>query len=365
MSEPRAPRTGGKVRAARLTDLPALGELSRLSQTSDSGARSLGLPVNGPPIGMFSLFRLPLVAFRPHDLLLVYEADRHVAGLVRAERENWRDDWTIVELDAIGPATGPIRQGSGEIRYRLVQQILREGQKRGASRFHVACADADDNVELFMQAGFMRYGEERVLYRPPDEALPLPWSDEVAARARIRQARPVDAHALHQLYASVTPVPVQRLEGFRAPDWERQGTHWRVPRSSMAPILRFADLDGFVQESPTAARLDGLVQVGVAREDQPHYLRVLARPEVDPSDLISFGLGAITAGAGRAGERRPNHGVIAPVRTYESPIDRRLEDAGFGEIATVTLLLKETLARVADPALVPAAVRPWEVTRGS
>jgi len=360
MSEPRPARLGGKVRAARLTDLPALGELSRLAQSPDAGARSLGLPVNGPPIGMFSLFRLPLVAFRPHDLLYVYEADHHVAGLVRAERESWRDDWTIVELDAIDPAG----HGSGEIRYRLVNQILREGQKRGATRFHVACADADDNVELFMQAGFARYGEERVMYRPPDEPLPLPWSDEGAAEARIRATRPIDANALMQLYAATTPVPVQRLEAFRLPDWERQGTHWRVPRSSMAPILRFADIDAFVQEAPGGGRLDGMVQVGVAREDQPHYLRVLARPDVDAADLIAYGLGAIAAGSGRSGERHPNHGVIAPVRTYESPIDRRLEDAGFGEIAMVTLLLKETLARVADPALVPAAVRPWEVTRG-
>jgi len=367
MSEPRAVRLGGKVRAARLTDLPAVGELSRLSQGENVGARSLGLPVTGPPIGMFSLFRLPLVAFRPHDLLYVYEADRHLAGLVRAERENWRDDWSIVELDSIGEPGADVdgrRHGSGEIRFRLVQQILREGQRRGATRFHVACADADDNVELFMQAGFVRYGEERILYRPPDEALPTPWSEELASAARIREARPVDAHDLHRLYAAVTPLPVQRLESFRATDWERQGTSWRVPRSSMAPILRFADLDAFVQDAPGGGRLDGMVQVGVAREDQPHYLKVLARPEVDASDLVAYGLGAIAAGSSRAGDRRPNHGVIAPVRTYESPVDRRLEEAGFGEIAIVTLLLKETLARVAEPALVPAAVRPWEVTRG-
>ena len=170
----RAPgQSTGKVRAARLTDLPALGELSRIAQTEGSGSRTLGLPVNGPPIGVFSLFRLPLVAFRPHDLLFVYESDRHVAGLVRVERESWRDDWTIVELDAIGDsADAPGHPRPGEIRFRLVQQILREGQKRGAARFHVACADADDNVELFMQAGFVRYGEERVLYRPPDQPLP-------------------------------------------------------------------------------------------------------------------------------------------------------------------------------------------------
>jgi hypothetical protein len=49
--------------------------------------------------------------------------------------------------------------------------------------------------------------------------------------------------------------------------------------------------------------------------------------------------------------------VIAPVRTYEAPIDRRLEEAGFDSIASVNLLMKETLVRVAEPALVPAGVR--------
>jgi hypothetical protein len=359
MTDARSARSGGKVRAARLTDLAALGELSRLSQTEDSGARTLGLPVNGPPIGMFSLFRLPLVAFRPHDLLMVFEVDRRVAGLVRVERENWRDDWTFVELDAIGA------QESGEIRFRLVQHVLREGQKRGAARFHVACADADDNVELFMQAGFARYGEERILYRPPDQELPTAWSDDRAAEARIRSARPVDAAALMSLYAAVTPQPVQRLEAFRIADWERQGTNWRVPRSSLAPILRFADIEGFVQDSPDGGRIDAFIQIGVAHEDQPHYLRVLGRPEADLAAIIEFGLGAIRGQAGPGSAARPNHGVLAPVRTYEAPADRRLEEAGFGEIAIVTLLLRETLVRVAEPALVPAAVRPWEVTRGS
>ncbi|HJW21875.1 MAG TPA: hypothetical protein VJ506_05545, partial [Candidatus Limnocylindrales bacterium] len=358
VSEARSARSGGQVRAARLTDLAALGELSRLSQTTDANARTLGLPVNGPPIGMFSLFRLPLVAFRPHDLLFVYESDRHLSGLVRVERENWRDDWTVVELDAIGGS------GTGEIRHRLLQQVLREGQKRGAVRFHVACADADDNVELFMQAGFVRYGEEHVLYRPPEPPLPRPWTEERAAAGHIRQARPVDANALMQLYGAVTPAPVQRLEAFRIPDWERQGSNWRVPRSSLAPILRFADLDGYVQDSPDGSRIDAFIQIGVAREDQPHYLRPMGRPEIDLGPLVEFGLGMIAAQVDK-GSGRPNHGVLAPVRTYEAPADRRLEESGFAEIATVTLLMKETLVRVAEPGLVPAAVRQLEVTRGS
>ena len=71
MSALRTPRSTGKVRPARLTDLAALGELSRLCQSDGADTRSLGLPVNGPPIGVFSLFRLPLGAFRPNDLMFV------------------------------------------------------------------------------------------------------------------------------------------------------------------------------------------------------------------------------------------------------------------------------------------------------
>jgi hypothetical protein len=351
----RAPRSSGKVRPARLTDLAALGELSRLCQSDGADTRSLGLPVNGPPIGVFSLFRLPLGAFRPNDLMFVYEEDGRIAGLVRVERESVRDEWTIVELDAVGMAN------AGEIRFRLVQQLLREGAKRGAARFHVACADADGNVELLMQAGFMRYGEEKVMVRPSGQALPDAWPDDRAVGCGIRQATSLDALPLARLYATATPPPVARLEAIRLADWERQGAHWRVPRSSLTPILRFADVEGFVQASPEGGKdgtqLDAFLQIGVAKEDQPHYLKLLARPDVNVADLLEFGLGEIRARTTKGGDNRHDRGVIAPVRTYESPIDRRLEEAGFDSIASVNLLMKETLVRVAEPALVPAGVR--------
>ena len=67
---------------------------------------------------------------------------------------------------------------------------------------------------------------------------------------------------------------------------------------------------------------------------------------------MEYGLGVISART-RTGSRT-DHGVIAPVRTYESPIDRRLEDAGFQLESSVTLLLKETVVRVAEPAMLPA-----------
>lgn len=346
-------RSSGKVRAARLTDLAALGDLSRLALADGDGTRSLGLPVAGPRIGMFSLFRLPLGAFSPHDILYVFERDGHIAGLLRVDRDNPRDEWTVVELDAVGGLD------AGEVRYRLVQHLLRDGAKRGATRFHVACVDIDDNVELFMQAGFIRFGDERVLFREPARALPAPLPEGEAREAGIREATSLDAVALSRLYAAITPAPIQRLEAVRLADWERQGREWRVPRSSLAPILRFADVEAFVLQAPgggdDGTQLDALALVGVAKEEQPHYLKLIARPEVDATALLRYALGVIAARAATSTVQR--QGVLAPVRTYELPLDRRFEEVGFREVTTVTLLMKEALVRVAEPMLVPAGVR--------
>ncbi len=354
-----SPRAG-RVRSARLTDLSALGELSRLSHTPsdevDTRVRSLGLPVSAHAISVFSLFRMPLGAFQPHDQLYVYEDEHRLVGLARVERDAHRDEWTIVELDAVDQGE------AGDIRLRLLQHLLRDGGKRGASRVHVACADHSGNVELFMQAGFARYGEERLFFRPPAEPLPAPSTQAAAAAEGIREASPLDALRLNRLYMAVTPTPVARIESYRLPDWERQGSHWRIPRSALTPILRFADVEAWVQTCPPPAveELAAFMQLGVAKEDQPHYLRLICRPDHDPTALIRYGLAIIGERSGTGPNRRErdaarrDHGIATVVRTYEAPLDRRLEEVGFRHLADVTLLVRETLVRVAEPALVPA-----------
>jgi hypothetical protein len=335
-----------------------------MGHDGDAAMRTLGLPVGSSDVGVFTLFRLPLGALLPGDLLFVYEEGGQVRGLVRAEHDGVRDEWTIVELDAVDGGL------AGDVRYRLIQRVLRDASKRGGLRFHVACSDDGDNVELFMQAGFARYGEESLLYRAPDQT---PINSVSIADARgcgIRPAVPLDALLLDRLYRRSTPAPVVRLEDYRQPDWERQGNHWRVPRSAFTPILRFADVEGFVQEA-TGANADGellaFCQIGTSKADQPHYIRVISLPEHDPSDLIAFGLSVI---AERTRSRWSEftsrlqrqdavdeRGVVSAVRTYESPLDRRFEDHGFANTATVSLLMKEAVERVSKPAMVPAVLR--------
>jgi len=369
VSAPRqATHRTGRVRPARLTDLAAVGELSRqahLAPRTDSQLLTLGLPVGANHVSVFTLFRLPLSALLPGDLLYVYEEQGHIRGLAHVDHDNVRDEWTFVELDAMDEGL------SGDIRFRLVQRVLRDASKRGGMRFHVACADEGDNVELFMQAGFARYGEETILFRSPDQPPVAAMTVDDAHAHGIRPAVPLDALILDRLYRSATPVPVVRLEDYRQHDWERQGNNWRVPRSALTPILRFADVEAFVQQA-TSGKSDGellaFCQIGTSKTDQPHYIRVISRTDHDPSDLITFGLGALTdrtrsrwsdlAGRWQRAERGSgDRGVFSAVRTYESPLDRRLEEHGFVDVAQVSLLLKEAVERVTKPALVPAVLR--------
>ncbi|MGI8830860.1 MAG: hypothetical protein ACR2I5_13985 [Candidatus Limnocylindria bacterium] len=304
---------------------------------------------------------MPLGALLPNDLLYVYEEKGQLLGLARVEHEGLRDEWTIVELDAVDQGT------AGDIRFRLVQHLLRDASKRGGLRFHVACSDTGGNVELFMQAGFARYGEERIIYRAQEQQLPGPVAASDAAARGIRQAQPVDAPALDRLYRRATPAPVARLEDYRVHDWERQGTHWRVPRSSLTPVLRFADVEGFVQQAPSDGAADGsdllaFCQIGVAKDEQPHYIRLICLPDHDPTELVEFGLAVIgerthSRWTDRNRPQRAEHGVVSAVRTYEAPLDRRLEEHGFTSVSTVSLLMKETTERVKQPALVPMVSR--------
>ena len=274
-------KSAGKVRAARLTDLAALGELSRLAQADGDGTRSLGLPVSGPPIGVFSLFRLPLGAFTPHDVMYVYDRGGHVAGLLRVERESSRDEWTVVELDAVGDLD------AGDVRFRLVQHLLRDGAKRGAVRFHVACADADDNVELFMQAGFVRFGDEqRAVPRRRDSPLPEPMDD--GDRGRVRHP-PGDAAGRGR------PVAAVRVGDPAARPAARVGPPPRLG----APGPRLAGPAQLARADPPVRRRRRLRPAGAGRRPRRHPAR-----RVRPGRRRQGGPAALPQGARPSRDRR-------------------------------------------------------------
>jgi hypothetical protein len=379
----------GSVRAARLTDRQALVDLShRVHAAGDAHRRSLGVPAPSaqrPQISLASLIPtwLPL---RPPSVHLVAESDGQLVGSCRAIEEPHREDWVITELDA---ADGPM---ASEIRWMLLEALIEEGQKKAIARYHAACSDVRENLELFGQAGFMAYAQEEIHYLPPVadrgargwlRRLMAPdgrgrtdghaaWDGQaerseprrrgkaravkgkasdsgrdgllVVDRQPIQAAGAPDAWHLFDLWSHATPPAIARVEGYSAADWESVGHEATVPRSSLNPLLHFSEVGAWFM--PLDQRAGGFAQYGACKEG-PHYLRFLIRDGTDGAAFLRSTLEVVNRDALAAG-------ILAPVRTYESTGTRAATAVGFVPIGRVTMLVREVRAMVREPAMVPA-----------
>ncbi|HEY8772670.1 MAG TPA: hypothetical protein VIM66_05835 [Candidatus Limnocylindria bacterium] len=324
----------GSIRPARLTDRPALVALSRQVHEGTEGfRRSLGVPARSaapPRISLAALMPswLPL---RSPSVHMVAEWDGRLVGSCRAVEEPHRDDWVITELDAADS------EMAAEVRFALLRAVIEEGSRREVARYHAACADVPENMELFGQLNFMAYANEEIWYRAPggvgegrpDDLLP---------------ATPPDAWHLFDLWTHTTPPAIARIEAYGAQDWEPVGHEGVVPRSSLNPLLHFSEVSGWLLAD--GERVAGFAQHGACREG-PHYLRFLVREGADGSAFLGAVLKA-------AGEEALGAGILAPVRTYESAGRRAAEAAGFEPVGQVSMLVREVLASVRQPAMVPA-----------
>ena len=250
------------IRAARLTDRQALTDLSRrVHAASDAHRRSLGVPApttESPRISLSTLIPswLPLRAPSVH---LVAEVDGEIVGSCRAIEEPHRDDWVITELDA---ADGPM---AAEIRYDLLGALVEEGARHEVARFHAACADVRENLELFGQSSFMAYAQEEIWWRAPEPARgPRSWLRSIVSRdgterrpddePELRPAGAPDAWHLFDLWSHATPPAIARIEGYGAADWESVGNEGIVPRSALNPILHFSQVDCLAHARGAACR---------------------------------------------------------------------------------------------------------------
>lgn len=331
------------IRSARLTDGPALAELARrAAEAAHQDRHTLGLPgrrVDAERVSLAALLPswMPL---RAPSLHLVLEEDGRIVGSCRALEEPRRPDWVIVELDA---EEHPM---AAEVRYQLLQAAVAEGAQRHVARFHAACSAAAENLELFSQAGFLAYAEEEILYRAPERGA----NGAPSGRAGIDDAyhlvaaQPSNAWHLFQLWSEVTPAAVARTDGYTAADWETADREAVVPRSSLTPLLRFAEVRSWLLPGERGAA--AFAQHGLSRRG-PHYLRLLTGRATDPGLLLGAALQAAGAAARGAG-------ILTPVRTYEAPTKSAAVEAGFEPVGRVTVLVRDVRAAVRQPAMMPA-----------
>ena len=324
----------GSIRPARLTDRPALVALSRQVHEGNEGfRRSLGVPARSsapPQISLAALMPswLPL---RSPSVHMVAEWEGELVGSCRAIEEPHRDDWVITELDA---TDSPM---ASEVRFALLRAVIEEGGRRDVARYHAACADVPENMELFGQLNFMAYAQEEIWYRPPGGVADGRPED-------LQPATPPDAWHLFDLWTHTTPPAIARIEGYGADDWEPVGHEGVVPRSSLNPLLHFSAVSAWFL--PEGQRVAGFAQHGACRSG-PHYLRFLVREGADGAAFLSAVLKAVGGEASSAG-------ILAPVRTYESTGKQAAEAAGFEAVGQVSMLVREVRASVRQPAMVPA-----------
>lgn len=346
------------IRGARLTDRQALAELSRRVHASqDAHRRSLGVAAPSSDTSSISLSTLmpSWLPLRAPSVHLVAEVHGEIVGSCRAIEEPHREDWVITELDAADDLM------AGEVRWALLGALVEEGAKHDVARFHAACADARENLELFGQAGFIAYAQEEIWWRAPEAVRgPRGWFRSLVSREgprrrespaadlpALRSAGAPDAWHLFDLWSHATPPAIARIEAYNAADWESVGNEAIVPRSALNATLHFGEVDAWLL--PWEQRAGGFAQHGTCK-GAPHYLRFLVRDGID-------GAAFLRAALARMGAEAMNAGILAPVRTYESTGGRAAEAVGFEPIGRVTMLVREVRAQVRQPALVPVGTR--------
>ncbi len=346
------------IRSARITDRQALADLSRrVHGSQDAHRRSLGVPAPASDTSSISLSALmpSWLPLRAPSVHLVAEIDGEIVGSSRAIEEPHRDDWVITELDAVD---GPM---AAELRWALLGALIEEGARHDVGRFHAACADVRENLELFGQAGFTAYAQEEIWWRAPESVRGARgWLRSLISRdgrgksqatgpdaPELQSAGAPDAWHLFDLWSHATPPAIARIEAYNASDWESVGNEAIVPRSALNPILHFNEVSAWLL--PWDQRAGGFAQHGTCRGG-PHYLRFLVRDGVDGAAFLR----SILA---RVGTEAIGAGILSPVRTYESAGARAAEAVGFEPIGRVTMLVREVRAQVRQPAMMPVTTR--------
>ena len=278
LRDARVSGRSGKVRVARLTDLAALGELSRLCQQRD-GRHALARPA-GQRAADRHVQPVPPAARR-------VPAARPAVRLRGGGRPVGPRPGRARDVRATsGRSSSSTRSGmaeAGDIRFRLVQHLLRDGAKRGR----------DPLPRRLRRRGRQRRAVHAGRLRPLRRgAAPVPAARRDAARAVDRRAgrrRPGSgrpSRSTRWRSPGCTPPPRRSRSSVSRPtgcgDWERQGSGWRVPALEPRPDPPLRRRRGFVAETPRrrqgrAPRLDG-VRPGRRRQGGPAALPQDPRP---------------------------------------------------------------------------------------
>lgn len=237
-------------------------------------------------------------------------------GLVSARKRGSRLAW---EIDCLINAS----EADNSVLMSLLDQVTAAAGKSGALKIFVRLPAGCQTARTVARSGFSPYLREQVYRRPgaPDDA---PHQAPEGLRRRAK----ADFHGIFQLYNTVVPHEIRRVEAMTFAEWT-------ASQESIGKAAQYVlDRDG---------RIRGWLRV--ARDGDAARFDLLAEPDA-LDDLIEAAM-AKSAGA---------RFVYALLPEYQDGARWRLESLGFEPAESYAVLIRKTVRPVKAPRTVPALV---------
>lgn len=335
-----------EIRSAQVTDL------ARIDQIYQEGLQMALLGESAThPIRLWQMVTRTLSSLLPlsipSEMLFVLEDTDRVMGFIQAESLTASDNpvarGAVEAVRVLNLSMSAELSGAGG--GALIDHLCLEALARGVSRIYVRIPDGHPVGESFKAHGFVRYANERVLYRP--EPQPAPKAPSVPG---LRPARRKDALGLFTLYLAATPKAVSQVE---APDYEQ----WRAVHVSDW-MQRFGRRSSRSLVVERGSEVVAWLGVEPGPPSRPHTISMMASGEHSPKGELQELL--LTQALHDLGG--PPSAVWCNVRNYDTVTTRVLQESGFEVLAGQDLLVRDLRVKVAaavrrpkkDKALAPA-----------
>ena len=319
------------VRAARITDLPAIRNLARNGMATVLAPPEAANVPSAVALGILSSWRG--VGNRTRTLML---NQRNLAqGFVQARARPGRESWDIVRLACVASDAQAWERACAD----LLERISVQTAQRGALRTFARLPEGSERMPLLIELGFRPFATELTLRGVPRQlidAVPLPGLD-----VRSRMAR--DAWDIFSLYSAITPALVRHAEGRSLKEWLLPNRFTSIAVQGWRPIRevvlgQMGELKAWMRWQP-------------AHGSEPQVIELLTWPDATARIPEMLRFAAETQGLDA------NCVTLCRAREYDGRISATLERGGFDAVLRETLFVRHTVARVTERQLLIAALR--------
>ena len=311
------------VRQAKLTDLPALGRIARVSPLYQPQLSLSGY--NAPSSVVAS--RMPRSSDRP--VVMVAESNHEIIAFADFKPSQPDRRWI---LHALGASTGVY--DPSPVWEDVLSAGVRQAGMNGVKRLYAQATAGTDAHTALKGAGFAPYSTETIYVADSPRTL--------GAGVSMREQEPTDTWAIHQLYNASVPRDVLYAEALTSHAWDIANSRW----------LGAQHICGWLTEDQSGVS----AYVRVTSDAGAHGIEVTFPPNAvrQGSALLDAVLRKLRL------EKRINR-VYVSVRGYQQEIEPTLVRLGFTPGLTQELLVRYTAVHIRT---VTTEASPQHVERG-